>query len=117
MEVFRAERPADWIAQARWDLETARHNREGGFFEWACFVAQQGAEKAVNAFFQSFGADAWGHSVRGLLQGLSGHEDASHHFLGAAAELARFYTPARYPNEWSEGALFSSEPLWGEKPQ
>ncbi|MDQ7850022.1 MAG: HEPN domain-containing protein [Armatimonadota bacterium] len=44
-----AERSRDWVEQARRDLESARLQAEGGFFEWACFVSQQAAEKAVRA--------------------------------------------------------------------
>ncbi len=44
--------------------------REDGDYEWACFAAQQGAEKAVKAVFQKIGAEAWGHSVTVLLEAL-----------------------------------------------
>ena len=43
------ERSADWLAQAKRDLVHARHDVEAEFYEWACFSAQQAAEKAVNA--------------------------------------------------------------------
>ena len=64
------ERSADWIEQARGDLEHARHDLAGAYFEWACFSAQQAAEKAVKAVFQKLGSEAWGHSVADLLQEL-----------------------------------------------
>lgn len=40
----------DWIEQAKRDLEQAEESRHSGKHEWACFAAQQGAEKAVKAF-------------------------------------------------------------------
>ena len=46
------ERSADWLRQARRDLENAEYELEGGFYEWACFLSQQAAEKAVKAVFQ-----------------------------------------------------------------
>ncbi len=46
------ERSADWMEQARGDLEHAAYDLVGGFFDWACFSAQQAAEKAVKAVFQ-----------------------------------------------------------------
>src|SRR5882724_8971362 len=38
-----------WIDQAERDLEVARHLATNAFHEWACFTAQQSAEKAVKA--------------------------------------------------------------------
>ena len=38
-----------WIDQAERDLEVARHLAAHAFHEWACFTAQQSAEKAVKA--------------------------------------------------------------------
>jgi HEPN domain-containing protein len=44
-----ADRSRDWLAQAERDLEVAAELRERGTHEWACFAAQQAAEKAVKA--------------------------------------------------------------------
>src|SRR5437899_4095260 len=63
-------RPQDWLRQAELDLATARDNQRAGHHEWACFAAQQAAEKAVKAFHESMGTEAWGHSVVELLRGL-----------------------------------------------
>jgi HEPN domain-containing protein len=38
-----------WFDQAERDLEVARHLAMHEYHEWACFVAQQSAEKAVKA--------------------------------------------------------------------
>ncbi|MEM2864153.1 MAG: HEPN domain-containing protein, partial [Candidatus Bathyarchaeia archaeon] len=57
------ERSRDWLDQAEGDLEHARNDLRSGFYEWACFSAQQSAEKAVKAVFQRLGAEAWGRSV------------------------------------------------------
>src|SRR5436305_3536911 len=40
-----ADRSGDWMAQAERDLDFARTAARDGFHEWACFVAQQAAEK------------------------------------------------------------------------
>jgi HEPN domain-containing protein len=42
-----ADRSRDWLMQAGRDLEQARDSRASGRHEWACFAAQQAAEKAV----------------------------------------------------------------------
>ncbi len=49
------ERSADGMRQARRDLAMAKQARESGFYEWSCFIAQQAAEKAVKAVYQSKG--------------------------------------------------------------
>ena len=65
-----AERSADWIRQTRRDLESAKAQTTAGFYEWACFISQQASEKALKAVLQHLGAEAWGHSIIGLLQAL-----------------------------------------------
>jgi HEPN domain-containing protein len=40
-------RSLDWLSQAERDLERCLLGLEHGFYEWACFTAQQAAEKAV----------------------------------------------------------------------
>jgi HEPN domain-containing protein len=46
-----ANRARDWLEQALRDLAQAEDSRKAGRHEWACFAAQQAAEKAVKAFF------------------------------------------------------------------
>jgi HEPN domain-containing protein len=65
------ERSRDWMDQAQGDLGHAQHDLAHGFYDWACFSAQQAAEKAVKAVFQKLGAEAWGHSVADLLKELA----------------------------------------------
>ncbi|MGQ9794782.1 MAG: HEPN domain-containing protein [Anaerolineae bacterium] len=59
-----------WLRQAQRDWEHAVRSLEGGDYEWACFAAQQSAEKAVKALFVKANAIAWGQSVSALLQHL-----------------------------------------------
>lgn len=99
-----AERSADWLAQAERDLEQARWSLEGDFHEWACFVSQQAAEKAVKAVYQRLGAESWGHSVASLLDGLGEKVEVPDELEACGRELDRFYVPARYPNGWESGA-------------
>jgi HEPN domain-containing protein len=64
------ERSADWLKQARRDLENAIHELRTGYYEWSCFLAPQSAEKVVKAVHQKMGGEAFGHSVAGLLESL-----------------------------------------------
>ena len=95
---------ADWLRQAKRDLDQARLSMSGGFHEWACFAAQQAAEKAVRGGYQAIGADAWGHSVSALLQALPEGRQVPDRLLDAAKSLDRHYIPPRYPNSVPQGA-------------
>lgn len=90
--------------QAEGDLLHARSDLQGGFNDWACFSAQQAAEKAVKAVFQGMGAEAWGHSVADLLAELTARHAVPEHLREAALELDKAYIPARYPNAHPSGA-------------
>jgi HEPN domain-containing protein len=97
------ERSRDFLRQARRDLEQARLSLEGGFYEWAAFAAQQGAEKAVKAVFQRLGAMAWGYSVAALLEELQAHQPVPEPLLDGASELDKAYIPSRYPDALASG--------------
>ena len=47
-------RAHDGLRQAVRDLEQAADSQAAGRHEWACFAAQQGAEKAVKALHLAF---------------------------------------------------------------
>ena len=53
----------DWFNQALRDLEKANIDLKYDHCKWACFTAQQAAEKAVNGLLMSRGYDNWGHAV------------------------------------------------------
>lgn len=99
-----ADRSADWMAQARRDLESAREQLADGYHEWACFISQQAAEKALKAVFQHLGGEAWGHSLVRLAEGLAERIEIPEQIWRAARVLDRFYLPTRYPNAWDQGA-------------
>lgn len=98
------ERSKDWLDEAQGDLEHARNDVEGGFYNWACFSAQQAAEKAVKAVFQKMGAEAWGHSVADLLTELARKRDVPEELSDGALELDKAYIPTRYPNAHPSGS-------------
>jgi HEPN domain-containing protein len=99
-----ADRARDWFAQAERDLEQAEDSRTAGRHEWACFAAQQGAEKAVKALHLHLGQEAWGHVVARLLQELP--MAIAPDLVDRGKVLDTFYIPARYPNSHPEGAPF-----------
>ncbi len=108
------ERSADWIAQAKRDLDNAKYEIEGKYFEWACFLSQQSAEKAVKAVYHKLGGEPFGHSVTGLLARLppelqekTQDRKISGEILNAAKELDKAYIAVRYPNAHPEGAPYN----------
>jgi len=98
-----ANRAQDWLDQAKRDLEHARHDLLEGYHEWACFSAQQSAEKALNAVYQRFSGEAWGHSVKHLLEGLPPEAGVTDQLIDSGRILDRFYIPTRYPNGFDYG--------------
>lgn len=100
-----ATRAGDWFRQAEADLVHARHALQIGHHEWACFAAQQAAEKAAKAAHQAIGQEAWGHSVTELLQALRLQSPAvDNALLDRARALDKLYIPTRYPNGLPAGA-------------
>ena len=101
-----SNRAKDWLAQARRDLEQAEDSRQADRHEWACFAAQQAAEKAVKALHLASGQEAWGHVVARLLQELPEPLKAGEELVDKGRVLDSFYIPTRYPNSHPEGAPF-----------
>jgi HEPN domain-containing protein len=99
-----ANRAGDGLAQAARDLEHARHARDDGDHEWACFAAQQSAEKAVKAALLALGGVGWGHSVLRLLADLGQRQPLPSDLLDAARRLDHHYVLTRYPNGFPAGA-------------
>ncbi len=98
-----ANRWRDWWTQARHDLDAARGNMRLGIHDWACFMAQQGAEKALKALIQHRGGDAWGHSVRELAGLLPETIPLPPELAEGLVLLDRYYIPTRYPNGIASG--------------
>ena len=91
------ERSFDWMNQARRDLKLAELSMKEHYYEWACFAAQQAAEKAVKALIQKLGGESWGDSVASLLDALpEGFRNLN--LREKALELDQTYIPSRYPN-------------------
>jgi HEPN domain-containing protein len=100
-----SNRAADWFRQAEADLQHARHAARDAHHEWACFAAQQAAEKAAKAAHVALGQEAWGHVVTELLDALGPSTpgvDAA--LLDRARALDKLYIPTRYPNGLAGGA-------------
>ena len=99
-----AARHGDWLRQADADLRHAGNARDHDTHEWACFAAQQAAEKSLKAILLSRGEDAWGHTVTALLGLVTTAEQAGEELITCAKSLDKHYIPTRYPNGFDTGA-------------
>jgi len=96
-------RAADWFSQAERDLDLARHARDSAHHEWACFAAQQAAEKSLKALILAQGGEPWGHALLALVQSLPDGIGASAALEDTARALDKLYLPTRYPNSFDQG--------------
>jgi HEPN domain-containing protein len=99
-----SNRYADWFRQAEADLRHAGNARESRDYEWACFAAQQAAEKALKALIQKRGGEPWGHAVTVLLSDLTNRVDIPEQLIDIGKRLDKHYIPTRYPNGFDAGA-------------
>ena len=92
----------DWLDQAERDLGRAGIDIQTEYWEWACFTAQQAAEKAVKALLMNRGDIAWGHALTPMLRHL---QDVSipNELIAYAQFLDTCYIATRYPNGFAEG--------------
>jgi len=96
-------RSHDWLEQAKGDLGHARNSIPLGDFDWACFAAQQAAEKAVKALHMGQGAVVWGHSVFEMLDAFPAEVGVADELREAALRLDKLYIAPRYPDAYPSG--------------
>ena len=98
------DRSSDWLKQAERDLDQAKLSLREGFYEWACFAAQQSAEKAVKALCEKHNVIIRTYQLMGLMKALNDFEDITDEVYQKGVVLDRFYIPTRYPNGFTNGA-------------
>lgn len=97
----RHEEAKRWLLQSRYDLKAARWNIEGGFFDTACFLSQQAAEKALKSVLYYSGADRkrmLSHSTFDLASAAGNKVKELKTLLKEARSLDLHYIPSRYPD-------------------
>jgi HEPN domain-containing protein len=92
----------EWMAQAKRDLDVARHLRSGAFYEWASYAAQQAAEKALKALRTAQGVKIEGpmksHEITTLLDPIGKLAPSPDPRLAQAGQLTVHNQDARYPS-------------------
>ena len=88
-----------WFKQAEKDLKAAKNSLQSADYEWACFQAQQAAEKALKSILYAKGfRKILTHSVFELIKEVSRYEGGFKEFKHGAKVLDSAYIPTRYPN-------------------
>ena len=98
-----------WLRQAANDLAFARVALRERFHAQACFIAQQGAEKAVKAIAYGLGErTVLGHSLVTLISRYSDRAPELTDLRELAGILDQYYVPTRYPNGLAGGVPFEA---------
>jgi HEPN domain-containing protein len=105
-----------WFLQARDDFMFVEWVKsEGVFFDKACFIAQQAAEKALKACLYAQGKRRiFTHSIFEMIQEIAITEEKFKSGIHPARRLDRFYIPTRYPNGLPGGSpcqIYTAEDL------
>jgi HEPN domain-containing protein len=90
-----------WFQQATYDLKATRWNIQGGFYDTACFLAQQAGEKALKSILYFQGARRTAlmtHSLVEMIREAGKKVSQMTELLDPARELDLHYIPSRYPN-------------------
>lgn len=91
-----SERGGDWLKQAEKDLQHAKNSQKFGDYEWACFAAQQSAEKGLKAVYILKFKRLW--KIHDLV-GLGRKVGAPFSILKVCEALNPYYIETRYPIE------------------
>ncbi|TFF85260.1 MAG: HEPN domain-containing protein [Promethearchaeota archaeon] len=105
----------DWLNQSDEDYQAAVDSKNNKHFEWACFQAQQAAEKALKALLLFINFETWGHGLMHLLKewnnliddkeepNLIIEEKTLNALIEKCQELDMHYIQPRYPNGFTSG--------------
>ncbi len=92
------EEVLSWVEEAKADLKHGEASIRIGDYNWACFAAQQAAEKALKALIlHVHGEYPRGHDLVKLYSRVKEGAQLSLR-LSDLSRLSAYYTQARYPN-------------------
>jgi HEPN domain-containing protein len=95
-----------WFQQAFYDLQAARWNIQGRFYDTACFLAQQAGKKALKSLLYYEGARRTAlltHSLVEMIREGEKKVKALSRLLDQSRELDLHYIPSHYPNGLPSG--------------
>jgi len=90
----------DWLREAEADFKHAKNCLKTKSYNWACFVAQQSAEKALKAFIMASlrKRPLHTHDLIRLYNEAKSKLMLPNEIAESLGELSSYYTLARYPN-------------------
>lgn len=94
----------DWLRQSAAELHAAETLLKAGDHAWACFTAQQSAEKAFKALLINVGKTMSTHDIVDMLKALMPKLNVPADVVKAGNTLNRYYVATRYPDSFSSGA-------------
>jgi HEPN domain-containing protein len=97
---------ARWREAADGARRSAELQATSQLFNWACFLAEQGAQLGIKGLLHGIGGGAWGHDLvtLGGTLGEAMAEPSPGEVDAALRRLSRHYIPARYPDAHPAGS-------------
>ncbi len=92
-----------WRQAAQEARRGAEVQAAAGLPQWACFLAEQGAQLAVKGLLHGVGKGAWGHDLVQHGAAVAAIESLPAGIEAALRRLSRHYIPARYPDAHPAG--------------
>ena len=103
MKVNQMDRSKDWLNQGNSDLTASNNAANAGDYAWACFLAQQTAEKALKAIGEKNNLILWGHDLVDLFEKLKKRIKIPKFIQDHCRVLNLYYISTRYPDAFSSG--------------
>ncbi len=95
-----------WLAQAEFDLDSARINFEAQIYAYTCFMCEQSAWNSLKAYLYFKGERyVWEHSIQKLSERCSKYDEEFIKFQEAGAVLDKYYLTTRYPDAVAPPAI------------
>lgn len=99
-----ADEFARWRQEAESALAVAQAAALGGFYNWACFCAEQSAQLAMKAILHGIGTGPWGQDLDRLAEmATKAGIVVPTQTEDALRRLGRHYIAARYPDAHASG--------------
>lgn len=97
---------ARWSRQAEYDLKEAERCLEDESFAYACFFAEQAAQKSLKSFLIARGRRQVNiHAIGELLKEAAKFDGLFNNLVSLGQRLDRYYLASRYPDALPDPAI------------
>ena len=95
-----------WLRQAEYDLKEAEKCLSGKSFSYACFFAEQAAQKSLKGYLIAQGARFVNiHAIGELLKEAAKNDSKFSTLIPSGQKLDRYYLSSRYPDALPDPAI------------